>query len=233
MLRESRKTPSWPLRIAPLVALFALIAMSCGSGDNTDSAVASLADVEVAEVEVAEAEAPDVEVAEDPESSPDSASATTADEPADGEPATNAATAEEAEKTDEEMALDFVACMRDAGIEMNDPTVNADGSVQLLGPGGAQQLGDPDFQDASEGCVDLIETATFFTEAPDFSEIEDSLLEFAQCLREQGLDVTDPDMSNLTGGPAAIFGAGFDPQDPANDDAIAACQQFLPNAAGG
>ena len=130
------------------------------------------------------------------------------------------------------MALDFVACMRAQGIEMNDPTVDADGNVQLLGPGGLQQLSDPDFQDAAPNCVDLIETATFFTEAPDFTAIEDSLLEFAQCLRSEGIDVTDPDMSNLTGGPAAIFGSNFDPQDPANAGAIAACQQFLPNAGG-
>jgi len=131
------------------------------------------------------------------------------------------------------MALDFVACMRDAGMEMADPTVNADGSVQLIGPGGAQQLNQPGFQEAAEGCTYLIEDATFFNEAPDLSEIEDSLLEFAQCLRGEGLDVTDPDMTNLTAGPAAIFGSSFDPQDPANSDAIAACSEFLPNAGGG
>ena len=53
------------------------------------------------------------------------------------------------------------------------------------------------------------------------------LLDVAQCLRDQGLDVDDPDLSDGlagAGGPAGIFGAGFDPNDPANQDAIEACR---------
>ena len=136
--------------------------------------------------------------------------------------------------TDEDMALAFVVCVREAGFdEMPDPTITADGSVQLLPPGQQQLLGDPDFQEAAEGCVNLIEEATFFTEAPDISDFEDSLLEFARCLRDNGLDVDDPDLSRFVPGQGArMFGDNFDPQDPANADAIAACQDLLPNAGG-
>jgi len=116
---------------------------------------------------------------------------------------------------------------------MPDPTVNADGSVQPIPPGQQQLLGDPDFQEAAEGCVNLIEEATFFSGAPDLSDFEDGLLEFAQCLRDNGLDVDDPDLSKFVPGEGArMFGDDFDPQEPANADAIAACQSLLPNAAG-
>ena len=134
------------------------------------------------------------------------------------------------------MALAFVACVREAGIdEMPDPTVLADGTVQLLPPGPQREiLADPAFEEAAEGCVELIEEATFFTNAPDISSLEDSLLEFAQCLRDNGVEVDDPDLSKFVPGQGArMFGDDFDPQDPANADAIAACASLLPNAAGG
>ena len=231
---------------ALLLAVLAIIAVGCG-GEESASSVASIADVEApAAVEApATAEAPTaVEAVDDAVDTPDPAENVDADVNADessaGEGAitedetTTEQAADEDELTDEDMALAFVACVREAGFdEMPDPTVNADGSVQLLPPGQQQLLGDPDFQEAAEGCVDLIEEATFFQAAPDISDFADSLLEFAQCLRDNGLDVDDPDLSRFVPGQGArMFGDDFDPQDPANADAIAACQGLLPNAAG-
>lgn len=197
----------------------ALIAAACG-GDEPAPGVASTADVETPTTVDS---TNDVASSTEPEDT--GASNVTANE---------GGTAETVDVTDEDMALAFVVCVREAGFEeMPDPTVNADGSVQLIPPGQQQLLGDPDFVEAAEGCVNLIEGATFFAEAPDISDFEDDLLAFAQCLRDDGLDVDDPDLSRFVPGQGArMFGEEFDPQDPANADAIAACQSLLPNAAG-
>lgn len=138
------------------------------------------------------------------------------------------ATGTSAGQTDEELALEFTQCMRDEGVDLPDPTVNADGSIELFEPGAIRNIdaNDPDVADAIEECGDLIAGASFLPGAGlDQSEIEDRLLGFAECLRDLGLDVDDPDLSRgLAGGPAAIFGDNFDPTDPANADAVQACQ---------
>lgn len=140
-----------------------------------------------------------------------------------------------AASTDEELALEFAACMRSEGIDFDDPIVNADGSIDLLRGGGPGGDGGPDeaTRAAFEVCGPIIQGASFLPGDGDVTEIEDQLLEFAECLREQGLDVDDPDLSEGFGagrdggGPAGLFGDGFDPSDPANAEAIEACQSLF------
>jgi hypothetical protein len=55
-------------------------------------------------------------------------------------------------------------------------------------------------------------------------------LAFAQCLRDEGVDVSDPDLSN---GAAGLLDWEFDPEDPANAAAIEACQTLFAGAGGG
>lgn len=141
--------------------------------------------------------------------------------------------------SEDEQALAFASCMRDEGVDWPDPTFNADGSIDLLGglgPGGGggngagQLFSDQDsLEDAFEVCGPIVEGASFLPDQSEFlnEETQDQLLEFAQCLRDQGLDVDDPDLSALGpggGGPAALFGEGFDPADPAVQAAIGECQ---------
>ena len=132
------------------------------------------------------------------------------------------------EQTDEELALEFTQCMRDEGVDLPDPTVNADGSIELFQPGAIGNIDpdDPAVANAAEVCGDIIAGASFLPGAGlDQSEIEDRLLGFAQCLRDLGFDVDDPDLSGgFAGGPARIFGDNFDPTDPANADAVGECQ---------
>jgi len=138
------------------------------------------------------------------------------------------ATGTPAEQTDEELALAFTQCMRGEGVDLADPTVNADGSIELFQPGANSNIdpNDPDVTDAFEVCGDLIAGASFLPGAGlDQSELEDTLLGFTQCLRDLGFDVDDPDLSGgFAGGPAGIFGDNFDPTDPANADAVQECQ---------
>ena len=122
----------------------------------------------------------------------------------------------------------IVGIMRDEGIDFPDPAVAADGSVSLIPPGGAANLNfnpnDPAVRAAGEVCSPLLEGASFLpTGDGDLTEVRDNLLAFAECLREQGVDVDDPTFGNgFTA--EAIFGGSFDPEDPANADAIAECQ---------
>lgn len=132
------------------------------------------------------------------------------------------------DQTNEELALEFTQCMRDEGVDLADPTINADGSVELFQPGANSNIDpdDPAIANAVEVCGDIIAGASFLPGAGlDQSEIEDTLLGFAQCLRDLGFDVVDPDLSGgFAGGPARIFGDNFDPTDPANADAVGECQ---------
>lgn len=128
-----------------------------------------------------------------------------------------------AEASDEELALEFADCMRANGFDMADPTVDADGSVSLFD--GPPPNGDADAEAAFEVCGEILEGASFVTGILDDPEFEDLLLEMAQCLRDEGIDVDDPDMSAIGpgsggGGP---FGPGFDPDDPQTAAAIDAC----------
>ena len=204
------------MRRIPLLLLgIALAASACG-GDSEDVSAAPVVVIEGADESAA---------AEDPPA--------TADDATDEEASTDDA-AEPGEETtsgdgsDEDIALAFAACMRDEGIDFPDPTVAADGSVSLIPPGGAAALGfdpnDPAVSDAGDVCGPLLEGASFLpTGDGDLTELEDNLLAFAECLREQGIDVDDPSLGNGFS-PDAIFGGSFDPNDPANADAIAECQ---------
>ena len=141
------------------------------------------------------------------------------------------------DRTDEEIALEFVACMGDNGVDLPDPTVNADGTVNLGGGGpaagqGTGVRGTAEFQEAFDACGGILEGANFLGARGDRdqAEFEDDMLAFAQCLRDQGLDVDDPDLDNFgpgSGGGGGLFGEDFDPQDPANEAYIEACQSEL------
>jgi hypothetical protein len=146
----------------------------------------------------------------------------------------------------EAAAIAFTECMRENGIEMEDPTVDAEGNVlpgrpsDLPEPGeqagtqvGPGELGD-DLRAAFEACGDLIEGTTFGFTPEDQTELQDQLLALAQCLRDQGLDVADPDLSNpSSGGPREGGPFGIDFQDPEVQAAMEQCEEFAPNFAGG
>jgi hypothetical protein len=154
--------------------------------------------------------------------------------------------------TNEEAVLAFAQCMRDQGVEgFQDPIIGEDGSVGFAfgGPGGP---GDEDggpfggvdqdtVQAAFEACGQYLQGVAFGPGGGDFdpSEIQDTMVEFAACLREHGVQVDDPDFSNTgpdveendsgDGGPvfSSPFGEDFDPSDPEVQAAIEACQDVI------
>ena len=99
-----------PRNLLILLLALALGTAACGSGGDATVEAAPLIVVEgsdAADTEPADADA-------------------SVDEP-DAD-----ATGTPPEQTDEELALEFTECMRDEGVDLPDPTVNADGSIELL-----------------------------------------------------------------------------------------------------
>ena len=170
---------------------------------------------------------------------------------ADGPPATTTAQPNPAEPgeyggdedlSDEERLLRFADCMREHGVDFPDPVVEADGSVRFGfrpgagGAGEAQELGrDPDLLAAREACEDLLEGLSFGSGSGDFdiTESQDTLLEFARCMRANGVDMGDPDLSSFGpggdndgpgGGP---FGDAIDLQDADVVAALEVCQEEI------
>lgn len=119
--------------------------------------------------------------------------------------------------TDEERLLRFADCMRENGVDFPDPVVEADGTVTFgsrpgAGGGGAEIGRDPDLPAARDACAHLLEGLSFGPGSGasrfDITELEDTLLEFARCMRANGVDMGDPDLSGLGrgGGTARPFG---------------------------
>lgn len=124
---------------------------------------------------------------------------------------TKTTTASSGQATEEEV-LKWVQCMRDQGLDIADPTVDSNGNLVLGRPGGFGGAGgsssttvagsttdqtrpDPSkFQGATAKCGQPPRTGGGFSDQ-DRQAAQDNLLEMAQCLRDQGLDVADPDFS--------------------------------------
>ena len=157
------------------------------------------------------------------------------------EGATGGESAEGEDLTDEEQLLAFAECMRENGVDFPDPVVEADGTVTFgFRPGGGfaalREIGrDPDLPAAREACEGLVAGLAFGPGRGGFDmiELQDRLLEFAQCMRDNGIDIGDPDLSRFAPGaddgglPGGPFGV-IDTDDPDFAPAFEVCQQQLP-----
>jgi len=155
----------------------------------------------------------------------------------DGAPTTEEERATEASgQTDEdpqEAALDWARCMREHGVDVPDPEVDEDGRIQIR-PGAGRRLDDTDadaFREAQDAC------GTPFGDAgppalseSERAELEENLLAFAACMRENGVDMPDPDLSGGRGGGLRIGGAGLDRDSETFRRAQEACGDLLEDA---
>jgi hypothetical protein len=162
--------------------------------------------------------------------------------------------------------LDWVECMRGEGIDLSDPTRDADGNLVISGPGinigggsegGTFDNADPadgeeppidpqDMDAATEVCGEPPATGGELSEE-DRQAQEDAALQFAECMRNEGIeDFPDPDFSDQGpqtnsntapegqgGGPvvAGPFGQ-IDMDDPEVAAAFEACQDLIGPPAG-
>jgi hypothetical protein len=66
--------------------------------------------------------------------------------------------------------------------------------------------------------------------------MEDRMVRFAECMREHGIDMPDPDFSDAPGGRRGFvqrIGEGFDPDDPDFKEADEACREEVFAGQGG
>lgn len=126
---------------------------------------------------------------------------------------------------DEQMRK-FAQCMRDNGVDMPDP--GPDGGFG----GGAENKvdrGSPAFQKAMDACRSMLPGGG------DLSKLDpkmiDQLRQFTQCLRDNGVDVPDPDPNSPMLGLEKM--QGLDRDSPAVKKAMDACKDKIPGRLGG
>jgi hypothetical protein len=137
--------------------------------------------------------------------------------------------------------LAFAECMREQGIDMQDPQVGEDGNLRMPRPVGAgegtEQFDREAMMAAREACSVHLEGVAQRFEQFDQTEIQDQMLSYAACMRENGYDMPDPDFTTESagGGPGRGFfrNLEIDRGDPAFQAANEVCMDvfsggFLP-----
>lgn len=114
-------------------------------------------------------------------------------------------------------------CLRENGVDVPDNPGQ--------GGGGAENVDREKLQEALEGPCKELQTGAFGDVSEgDRQEFQDAFQKFAQCMRDEGVDV--PDVSAGEGPPAG--GGGLDSNDPDVQAATEQCRDELPqNAPGG
>lgn len=131
---------------------------------------------------------------------------------------TTTTTAPQTEADFEEGALNFAQCMRDEGItDFPDPSFDGDRGISISrADERAIDFESDEVQAAFEACGSELGGAAGGPglDSFDVAELQDNLLAMAGCLRDHGLDVDDPDLSNF--GPAV--GRPISPDDDSTGD---------------
>jgi hypothetical protein len=129
----------------------------------------------------------------------------------------------------EESVLAFTACLRDEGLNVDDPGVDAEGNLVPPTPHGtaAETLDMAAVHSAFDVCQGFLEGVTFGLSAEDLTGREDELLAFAVCVRDNGYDMPDPDFSDNGHTGAGPFGDAIDTDDPAFQTAAQSCDGII------
>lgn len=94
------------------------------------------------------------------------------------------------EQSFEEWALAYAGCMREQGIDIPDPEVGAEGDSVTFTFGA--ENGEAAYSAADKHCNEVVGLPPGST-LVNQEESDSSMLEMAQCLREKGYDVADPE----------------------------------------
>jgi hypothetical protein len=114
--------------------------------------------------------------------------------------------------SEEEAALEFAACMRDHGAEVEDPQQGTSLTIE--------DNGDPATKKALAACKGKLGNAGQELSAEEGEEFKEGWLAFAKCVREHGLDMADPTFK----GPGKVLLDQSATSSPAFETAREACQ---------
>ena len=178
-----------------LLIVVAVLASACSDGDDT-GAVASL-------------EATEIEATDDG-----------------GEPTLS--TEEEAEAA----MLDFTQCMREQGVDIGDPTMDANGNLQMppiefeTSSEDDIETGMAEMDAVFAECDQHLEGAVMGSPDPGANvEFEDAFVEYAGCIRDQGIDMPDPEFSS--GGGMIDLGRGTPGDQDEFEAGLKECEPIL------
>ena len=126
-----------------------------------------------------------------------------------------------------EAALKFAQCMREHGIDHPDPDANG---LFRIESGQNVNRDSAAFSEAREACEKYLAQ---MGPPPELSEedrkkMEEQMLAFARCMREQGIDMPDPTFEDGRGFSFEIDPNGLDPSDPDFRAAEQECRQYSP-----
>ena len=127
------------------------------------------------------------------------------------------------EATEQALFL-FAECMRGEGSDIPDPGIGPDGFPELSSPLDLEELDLDAAVDALQLCQSFLEGVSLGFELDDQTAFLDALVEFAACMRDQGVDLADPDVSGGIG--PGVF-PDLDLNDPEILAAISECQALL------
>jgi hypothetical protein len=150
---------------------------------------------------------------------------TTAASTPDGTATDGTANDEEGSTDPQEAMLEFAECMRDHGIDMADPQFDGEGRGGITLE--ATPENQADLEAAQEACQPLLENARGEMELDPEQEAEmrEQLLEFAECMRDHGIDMPDPQFSDDGGFVVQAGPEGGGPrEDPDFEAAAEECQ---------
>ncbi|MEV6957407.1 hypothetical protein [Streptomyces sp. NPDC051183] len=129
-------------------------------------------------------------------------------------------------KSDAEQSQEFVACMRENGVEMEDADPET-GKLNLQSVMGGGANSDA-LRKAMEACRDKAPQAMKDRGGqgnPDAAQLE-NMKKFAACMRDNGVDMDDP-------GPEGFDRSAMNMSDPKFQDAMGECREFLGGMMGG
>ncbi|WP_327584725.1 hypothetical protein OHA25_54745 [Nonomuraea sp. NBC_00507] len=118
----------------------------------------------------------------------------------------------------QEQGMKFAQCMREQGIPMEDPDPNGGGGLRQLG----EDVDRDKVQKAIEACRDYAPSRDRTQLNPE--QIE-QMRQFAQCMRDNGVDMPDPNPDGTMG---SGEGRNFNRDDPQFQKAFDACQDKFP-----
>lgn len=124
--------------------------------------------------------------------------------------------------SEEAAGLEFAECMREHGVEIEDPRPGQNIAIPN---------DDPTTKRALAACDGKLADAGQELSAEEDEEFREGWLAFTGCMREQGIDLADP---RFPGAGKVLLGIeGVDTESPAFEAAAESCKGLLPAQTGG